>query len=56
MFKNTTLIAVAIGAVFASSALQAETVDTRIGKLEFTHDWIERLSDRRYGDEALRRA
>lgn len=39
MPKKTTLIAVAIGAVFASTVLQAETLDTRIGKLEFTHDF-----------------
>ena len=39
MLKKTTLIAVAIGAVFASTVLQAETLDTRIGKLEFTHDF-----------------
>jgi len=39
MLKKTTLIAVAIGAIFASSVLQAETLDTRIGKLEFTHDF-----------------
>lgn len=39
MLKKTALIAVAIGAIFASSVLQAETLDTRIGKLEFTHDF-----------------
>lgn len=39
MSKNITLIAIAIGAVFASSVLQAETLGTRIGKLEFTHDF-----------------
>lgn len=39
MLKNGTLIAAAIGAVLTSSALQAETLDTRIGKLEFTHDF-----------------
>jgi hypothetical protein len=39
MLKKTTLIAVAIGAIFASSVLQAEILDTRIGKLEFTHDF-----------------
>ncbi|ESQ13020.1 MAG: hypothetical protein N838_34325, partial [Thiohalocapsa sp. PB-PSB1] len=39
MLEKTTLIAVAIGAIFASSVLQAETIDTRIGKLQFTHDF-----------------
>jgi hypothetical protein len=39
MLKNRTLIAAAIGAALTSSALQAETLDTRIGKLEFTHDF-----------------
>jgi hypothetical protein len=39
MLKKTKLIAVAIGAIFASSVLQAEILDTRIGKLEFTHDF-----------------
>jgi hypothetical protein len=39
MLKNRTLIAAAIGAVLTSSAVQAETLDTRIGKLEFTHDF-----------------
>ena len=41
MLKKTTLIAVAIGAVFTSTVLQAETLDTRIGKLEFTHDFAD---------------
>ena len=39
MLKKTMLIAMVIGAVFTSSVLQAETLDTRIGKLEFTHDF-----------------
>jgi hypothetical protein len=39
MLKNRTLIAAAIGAALTSSAVQAETLDTRIGKLEFTHDF-----------------
>lgn len=39
MLKKTMLIAMAIGAVFASPTVQAETLDTRIGKLEFTHDF-----------------
>ena len=41
MLKKTTLIAGAIGAVLTSTVLQAETLDTRIGKLEFTHDFAD---------------
>jgi hypothetical protein len=41
MLKTTTLIAAAIGTVLTSSAVQAETLDTRIGKLEFTHDFAD---------------
>ncbi|ESQ15593.1 MAG: hypothetical protein N838_28945 [Thiohalocapsa sp. PB-PSB1] len=39
MMKKTMLIAIAIGAILTSTVLQAETIDTRIGKLEFTHDF-----------------
>jgi hypothetical protein len=39
MLKNRTLIAAAIASALTSSAVQAETLDTRIGKLEFTHDF-----------------
>jgi len=37
--KNIMLKAVIVGILFAYSAPQAETLDTRIGKLEFTHDF-----------------
>ena len=36
MTKKTTLIAATIAMLVTGSALQAETVDTRIGKLEST--------------------
>jgi hypothetical protein len=39
MLKKTMRIAIAIGAILTSTVLQAETIDTRIGKLEFTHDF-----------------
>jgi hypothetical protein len=39
MLKKTTLIAGAIGAVLTSTVLRAETLGTRIGELEFTHDF-----------------
>jgi len=39
MLKSITLKAVIVGILFACSAPQAETIDTRIGKLEFTHDF-----------------
>ena len=41
MTKKTTLIAATIAMLVTGSALQAETVDTRIGKLEFTHSFAD---------------
>ena len=38
MFRKITLAA-AVAAVLFAANLQAETLDTRIGKLEFTHDF-----------------
>ena len=38
MFRKITLAAAVVAALFAAN-LQAETLDTRIGKLEFTHDF-----------------
>ena len=41
MTTKTTLIAATIAMLVMGSALQAETVDTRIGKLEFTHSFAD---------------
>ncbi|MEJ2199115.1 MAG: DUF1254 domain-containing protein [Desulfuromonadales bacterium] len=41
MTKKTTLIAATIAMLVTGSALQAETMDTRIGKLEFTHSFAD---------------
>jgi hypothetical protein len=39
--KYTKLVVGIVGILFACSALQAETIDTRIGKLEFTHSFAD---------------
>jgi hypothetical protein len=41
MTTKTTLLAATIAMLVTGSALQAETVDTRIGKLEFTHSFAD---------------
>ena len=41
MFKNAILTTWLVTILFVCSTLQAETVDTRIGKLEFTHSFAD---------------
>lgn len=41
MLKTITLSVALATLLFASSALKAETLDTRIGKLEFTHSFAD---------------